>query len=51
VDEEQMKVEVTNGTAHLMGTVDSWSEHEAAADNAYEAGAVAVDNDLMIATQ
>jgi osmotically-inducible protein OsmY len=42
-------VEVVDGTAHLMGKVGSRSEYDAAVHNAYEAGAVAVDNDLIIA--
>jgi len=34
--------------AELTGTVDSWSERDAATDNAYEGGAVSVDNDLEV---
>jgi hypothetical protein len=30
--------------------VDSWSEYFAAQDNAYEGGAVIVDNDLYVAS-
>ena len=32
----------------LTGTVDSWGEYSAATDNAYEGGAVHVDNDLVV---
>jgi hypothetical protein len=42
-------VNVTDGVARLEGTVDSWSERAAATENAYEGGAVWVDNDLRVA--
>jgi len=41
-------VTIEDGVATLTGTVDSWSEYDAATENAYEGGATWVDNDLMI---
>lgn len=40
---------VKDGVATLEGTVDSWSEREAATENAYEGGARTVKNFLMVA--
>ncbi len=48
VDEDDVKVEVENGKVHLTGTVGSWSAFEAATNNAFEAGAEAVNNDLVV---
>lgn len=48
VDEDQVVVTVDAGKATLTGTVDSWVEYRAATDNAFEGGAVAVDNDLTV---
>jgi osmotically-inducible protein OsmY len=48
VDADDVKVMVDGGVATLTGTVDSWSEYNAAVDNAYEGGAVYVDNDLTL---
>lgn len=48
VDSDDVTVEVDDGRVTLTGTVDSWSEYNAAADNAYEGGAVYVDNDLIV---
>jgi len=48
VDAEDVTVVVDDGVATLTGTVDSWSEYDAAMNNAYEAGAVYVDNDLVV---
>lgn len=48
VDSDDVNVRVTNGVAKLTGTVSSWSEAQAAVDNAYEGGAAIVDNDLII---
>jgi len=39
---------VDDGKATLTGQVDSWSEYDAAAQNALEGGAVVVDNELTI---
>jgi osmotically-inducible protein OsmY len=51
VDEEQVTVEVDSGHAHLTGSVDSWSEYQAATNNAFDAGAVGVNNDLAVVTK
>lgn len=48
VNSSEVKVEVDNGTATLTGTVDTWSEREAATENAYEGGATWVDNELEV---
>ena len=48
VDEDDVEVTVINGRAKLTGEVDSWSEYGAAARNAYEGGAVWVDNRLAV---
>lgn len=41
-------VTTVDGIVTLRGSVDSWSEFDAAAANAYEGGAVFVDNDLIV---
>ena len=51
VDAEDVNVSVDRGTATLTGTVDSWSEFNSAQENAYEGGAVYVDNDLIVDLQ
>lgn len=48
VDSDDVTVTVENGVARLSGTVDSWSERQAATENAYEGGATLVDNDLDV---
>ncbi|MEZ5318533.1 MAG: BON domain-containing protein [Vicinamibacterales bacterium] len=48
VDSDEVTVTVDDGVARLTGTVDSWSEYNAATDNAFEGGAVWVDNDLVV---
>ncbi len=48
VDSDDVHIVVEDGEATLTGTVDSWSEFEAATENAYEGGAVWVDNDLTV---
>ncbi|MDY7109620.1 MAG: BON domain-containing protein [Planctomycetota bacterium] len=48
VDEDEVTVTVDGGVATLTGTVDTWSERRAATENAYEGGAILVDNDLMV---
>lgn len=50
VDADQVTVTVDDGVATLTGAVDSWSELNAATENAYEGGAVWVDNELLIKT-
>lgn len=41
-------VEVEDGVATLTGTVESWGEYRAAAENALEGGAIMVDNELEV---
>ncbi|MDZ7700397.1 MAG: BON domain-containing protein [Deltaproteobacteria bacterium] len=48
VDGDEVTVTVEDGVATLTGTVDSWLEYNASANNAYEGGAVYVDNDLTV---
>jgi osmotically-inducible protein OsmY len=50
VDSDQVTVTVDDGKATLTGTVDSWSEYDAASQNALEGGAVVVDNELTISS-
>jgi osmotically-inducible protein OsmY len=49
VDSDEITVRVENGEAILTGTVDTWGEYKAAADNAYEGGAVIVNNKIEVA--
>ena len=51
VDADDINVTVDRGTATLTGTVESWSEFNSAQENAYEGGAVYVDNDLTVNIQ
>ncbi len=44
----QVAVKVENGVATLTGRVDSWSEYNAAVENAYEGGARSVINNLIV---
>ena len=48
VDSGDVDVTVEDGMVTLSGTVDTWSEREAATENAFEGGAVGVDNDLIV---
>ena len=48
VDADDVNVQVDDGTATLTGTVQSWSEFNAATENAFEGGATWVDNDLVV---
>jgi len=48
VDSDEVAVTVDDGVATLAGTVESWSEYRAATENAYEGGAVYVDNELNV---
>lgn len=50
VDANQVTVTVKNGEATLSGRVDSAMESLAAVENAYEGGAIWVDNELVIST-
>ncbi|WP_223650593.1 BON domain-containing protein [Hymenobacter psoromatis] len=47
---QDVEVLVENGRATLTGTVDTWLDREQAAFDAYEAGALVVDNDLLLST-
>jgi osmotically-inducible protein OsmY len=48
VNLSDVAVEIDNGIAILEGTVDSWNEYYHAEKNAFEGGALGVDNDLEI---
>jgi osmotically-inducible protein OsmY len=48
VDADDVNITVNDGRVTLKGSVDSWSEYNAAVNNAYEGGAVYVDNELMV---
>jgi len=50
VDSDDVSVTVDDGTATLTGTVDSYSEFDAARENAYEGGAINVVCDMTIAS-
>lgn len=48
VDSDDIEVVVDKGEVTLTGSVDSWSEYRTATENAYEGGAVLVDNELIV---
>ncbi len=48
VDADDVQVEVDDGVATLTGTVDSWFEKRKAVEQAFEGGALSVDDDLGI---
>lgn len=48
VEQEDVQVSVDEGIATLTGTVDTWGERQAARENALEAGAIAVKNELDV---
>lgn len=48
VDRDQVSITVENGVVILEGTVDSYREYREAAKNAWEGGAYAVENELVI---
>lgn len=48
VDGDEVNVNVVSGKATLTGTVDSHAEREAATENAFEGGALVVDNRLEV---
>jgi osmotically-inducible protein OsmY len=48
VDAADVNVIVDDGRVTLNGSVDSWSEYNAAANNAYEGGAVYVANEIIV---
>jgi len=49
VDSNQIEVSVENGVVTLDGEVDTWGEYHAALTNAREAGARAINDELLIA--
>ncbi len=51
VDSDEVSVAVDDGIATLEGTVESWSEYRSATENAYEGGAVYVDNELSVSSK
>jgi osmotically-inducible protein OsmY len=51
VDGDDIHIEMDNGTATLTGTVDTWGEYNAAAENAYEGGALLVNNKLEVSSK
>lgn len=48
VDADQVNFHVDEGVVELSGSVDSWMEYHAAVENALQAGATWVDNDLIV---
>jgi osmotically-inducible protein OsmY len=48
VDADEVEVSVNNGVATLSGSVDSWSERNAARENAFEGGASWVVNNIDV---
>lgn len=48
VSSDEIKVSVDDGIATLKGQVSSWSERRASTENAYEGGALLVDNELVV---
>jgi osmotically-inducible protein OsmY len=48
VDASRVRVQVHDGKATLTGTVDSWREFRAAGEDAFEGGAISVDNQLKV---
>jgi len=48
VDSDSVTVSVDDGAVTLSGTVDSAREYQAAQVNAYQGGALSVDNDLVL---
>jgi osmotically-inducible protein OsmY len=48
VDADQIDVDVDQGRATLRGTVDTWREYRLAEKNAYDGGALSVNNQLEV---
>lgn len=48
VDSDEVDIMVDDGTVTLTAAVETWNERQAATENAYEGGAVSVDNDLSV---
>jgi len=51
VDGDDIDVTVDEGTARLTGTVEDIAERRSATENAFEGGAIVVDNDLIVTGQ
>lgn len=51
VDSQDIDVTVDDGVVTLAGTVEDYSERRDATKNAFDGGALAVDNDLLVAGQ
>lgn len=51
VDSDDVNFDVEDGVVELLGTVDSPMERRAARDNAFEAGAIAVRDELVLAAR
>jgi osmotically-inducible protein OsmY len=48
VDVEQVDIDVSEGRVTLQGTVDTWREYRLAEKNAYDGGALSVNNRLEV---
>lgn len=48
LDIDSITVQVDNGAATLTGVVDTWQDRERASDEAYDGGAVTVDNNIRV---
>lgn len=48
MDADDIYVTVDDGVSILTGTVDTWTERSAATENAYDGGAIWVDNELAV---
>jgi len=48
VDRDDITIQVDDGVVTLTGTVDSWNEYYSATENAHQAGAVTVVNNLTV---
>jgi osmotically-inducible protein OsmY len=48
VDGGDIRVDVKDGVATLQGSVDSWHELKAAVEDAFQAGAEGVENELLV---
>jgi osmotically-inducible protein OsmY len=48
VNLDEIELNIENGVATLSGKVDSWLQYDLAERNAYDGGAIAVDNNLIV---
>jgi osmotically-inducible protein OsmY len=51
VNLSDISIDVDNGIANLEGTVDTWNEYYMAEKNAFEGGALGVNNDLEVSSK